>query len=157
MARRSPTNARYQKYTEPKGQTRKSSASAKPVRKEGGAATSSKDKAKSKTAAPGSKYYEPDTPEYKFWRRMWWTALGVGLVLVAISFGVEWWGPLRAQPWSRFVGTLIIGLAYVAIIAAFLVDFRRLRPMRLGTYVSKKDKPLKPPTTSDADKTEDPK
>ena len=30
MARRSPTNARYQKYTGPEGKTRKSAAAAKP-------------------------------------------------------------------------------------------------------------------------------
>ena len=136
MSRRSPTNERYQKFTEPKGQTRKSSASAKPVRKEGGAATSSKDKAKSKTAAPGSKYYEPDTPEYRFWRRVWWWLLGAGMVFVALSFFLQYY--LKGFGDLRTAGLVSVAVSYAAIIAAFLIDYRKLKPMRAGTYVSKK-------------------
>jgi hypothetical protein len=143
VSRRSPNNERYQKYTVPKGQTRKSSASAKPVRKEGGAAQKPKPKAGSK----GS-YYEPDTPEYKFWRRMWWISLGSGLALVVISFLIQYnldriqkfLGP--AAP-IRIFSFVIISASYACIIAAFFIDWKRMRPMRKGTYVPKADKPAK--------------
>ena len=135
MSRRSPTNERYQKFTEPKGQTRKSAAAAKPIRKEGGAATS-KPKTKAKgSSAPGGKFYEPDTPEYKFWRRMWWVSLGVGLFFVALSFFIQYY--LKAVGALRVAGVVTIGLSYAAIIAAFFIDWRKLRPMRQGTHVAK--------------------
>jgi hypothetical protein len=137
VARRSPTNARYQKYTEPKGQTRKSAAAAKPVRKEGGAASAkAKTKPKSSSPAPGSKYYEPDTPEYKFWRRAWWWLLGVGMAFVALSFFLQFY--LKGFGDLRTAGIVAVTVSYAAIIAAFLIDYRKLRPMRAGTYVSKK-------------------
>lgn len=140
MARRSPTNARYQKYTEPKGQTRKSAAAAKPVRKEGGASTTAKAKPKAKgSSGPGGKFYEPDTPEYKFWRRMWWISLGTGLFFVALSFLIQY--VLKAEGPMRVAGVVAIGLSYTAIIAAFFIDWRMLRPMRQGTYTAKADKP----------------
>jgi hypothetical protein len=145
MSRRSPSNERYQKYTGPKGQTRKSAAAAKPSRKEGSGTTSSaKPKTKSSAAtAPGGKYYEPDTPEYKYWRRMWWICLGVGLLLVAISFYLQFY--LKAYSWSRTSGVITIGLSYAAIIAAFFIDYRKLRPMRTGKYVAKNSKPASKP------------
>ena len=152
MARRSPTNARYQKFTEPKGQTRKSSASAKPVRKEGGAATASKAKPKAKgSSAPGGKFYEPDTPEYKFWRRMWWVSLGVGLFFVALSFFIQYY--LKAVGALRVAGVVTIGLSYAAIIAAFFIDWRKLRPMRTGKYVAKADKPSRAADTTGGSET----
>ena len=155
MSRRSPSNERYQKFTGPKGQTRKSAAQAKPTRKEG-SSTSVKSKSKSKgkpssAGAPGSKYYEPDTPEYKFWRRAWWMSLGVGLALVALSFYLQYY--LKALPWARTAGIVTIGLSYAAIIAAFFIDYRKLRLMRQGKYVSKaSSKPVadKPADRSDA-------
>jgi hypothetical protein len=131
VSRRSPLNPRYQKYTEPEGKTRKSAAAAKPTRKRGEAGAPSKDKSKS-AAKPGGKYAEPDTPEYKFWRRAWWISLGAGLVFVAIAFYVEW--VLKATGPLRIVGTASIVLAYVCIAVSFIIDFRRIRPMRLGTY-----------------------
>ena len=156
MSRRSPTNERYQKFTEPKGQTRKSAAAAKPVRKEGGASTT-KPKTKAKgSSAPGGKFYEPDTPEYKFWRRMWWTALGVGLAFVAVSFYIQYY--LKAIASLRVVGVITIALSYASIIAAFFIDYRKLRPMRLGKYVEKKPKtktPADKPGTTGTDATND--
>jgi len=150
VSRRSPTNERYQKFTEPKGQTRKSAAAAKPIRKEGGAATS-KPKAKAKgSSAPGGKFHEPDTPEYKFWRRMWWVSLGVGLFFVALSFFIQYY--LKAVGGLRVAGVVTIGLSYAAIIGAFFIDWRKLRPMRTGKYVAKTSKaetPSKPSTPAE--------
>jgi lipopolysaccharide export LptBFGC system permease protein LptF len=153
VSRRSPSNERYQKYTGPKGQTRKSAAQAKPTRKEG-STTSTKSKSKSKPSAdraPGGKYYEPDTPEYKYWRRLWWISLAIGLVLVAVSFYIQYY--LKGMSWSRTVGLVAITLSYVAIIAAFYIDYRKLRPMRTGKYVYKPT--AKPPADKPADKSSD--
>ena len=149
MSRRSASNERYQKYTGPKGQTRKSAAQAKPSRKEGGTTTKAKSKTKTSAAnSPGGKYYEPDTPEYKYWRRMWWICLGAGLVLVAISFYLQYY--LKAYSWSRTSGVVTIGLSYAAIIGAFFIDYRKLRPMRTGKHVAKT--PDKPSASKSADK-----
>jgi len=142
VSRRSASNERYQKYTGPKGQTRKSAAQAKPTRKEG-SSTPAKSKTKTKVSpdkAPGGKYYEPDTPEYKFWRRMWWVCLGGGLVLVAVSFYLQTY--LKTISWARTAGVITIGLSYAAIIGAFFIDYRKLRLMRSGKYLTKA--PAKP-------------
>jgi hypothetical protein len=127
VARRSPTNARYQKHTEPKGQTRKSSASAKPKRKEGSGASSTS-KSKSGSSTRTAALMEPTTPEYKFWRRAWWISLVIGLVLVAISYYLQY--QLRTLSWTRTAGIIVLGLAYAAIIAAFFIEWKKLRPMR---------------------------
>jgi hypothetical protein len=134
MSRRSPTNERYQKFTEPKGQTRKSAAAAKPVRKEGSGAAA-KAKPKPKAEQPGGKFYEPDTPEYKFWRRVWWYCLGIGLAFVGVSFYLQY--AMKGVSWSRQAGLVTLAICYALIIGAFFVDYRKLRPMRKGTYVAK--------------------
>ena len=157
MSRRSAGNERYQKYTGPKGQTRKSAAAAKPTRKEGSSTPVKKNKSKTKVSAdkaPGGKFYEPDTPEYKFWRRMWWVCLGSGLVLVAVSFYLQTY--LKSISWARTAGIVTIGLSYAAIIGAFLIDYRRLRLMRTGKYLSKTPaKPVAAAKPADKPKTPD--
>jgi hypothetical protein len=151
VSRRSASNERYQKYTGPKGQTRKSAAQAKPTRKEG-SSTPTKSKSKTKVSAdkaPGGKYYEPDTPEYKFWRRMWWVCLGGGLFLVAVSFYLQTYVKTM-----HVAGIATIGLSYAAIIGAFFIDYRKLRLMRTGKYLSKT--PAKPVAEKPVDKPETP-
>jgi hypothetical protein len=139
VSRRSPSNERYQKFTEPAGKTRKSAAAAKPVRKEGGASTT-KSKSKSSSGSGTSKgYSEPDTVEYRYWKKLWWISLGIGLALVAVSFLIQY--VIKATGPLRIAGVICIGLAYVAIIAAFLIDWQRMRPMRTGTWVAPKPKP----------------
>jgi len=153
VSRRSASNERYQKYTGPKGQTRKSAAQAKPTRKEGSSTPVKKNKTKvSADKAPGGKFYEPDTPEYKFWRRLWWICLGGGLVLVAVSFYLQTY--LKTIPWARTAGIATIGLSYAAIIGAFFIDYRKLRLMRSGKYISKT--PDKPVAAKPADKPKTP-
>jgi hypothetical protein len=153
VSRRSPGNERYQKHTSPKGQTRKSAAAAKPTRKEGSATSSSaKSKSKSSATSASGRYSEPDTPEYKYWRRLWWISLLVGLIFVAISFYLQYY--LKGYSWSRTAGIVTITISYAAIIAAFFIDYRKLRLMRTGKYVYKSDKPAKPDAEKPADKTD---
>ena len=124
-------NARYQKNTEPKGQTRKSSAAAKPSRKSG--STSSSSSSKSKSTKRSVAYIDPQTPEFKGFRRMWWISLGSGLALVAVSFGVRTY--FKTQPWANAVGGVTLVLAYAAIFYALYLDWAKMRPLRKGQSV----------------------
>ena len=82
MARRSPNNARYQKYTGPEGKTRKSAAAAKPKKRRAPGQVerrrSRRSSSKSRSAPRRSAMRNPDTPEFNACRRSWWIALGVG-------------------------------------------------------------------------------
>jgi hypothetical protein len=125
VSRRSPTNARYQKNTLPAGQTRKSSAAAKPSRK-GGAAPAKSSTTKS---SKGVMAIDPPTEEFKAYRRQWWMSLVAGLVLVAVSFAIRTYGP-KGQQWVTLVGAVTLGLAYAAIFYALYIDWSKMRPMR---------------------------
>lgn len=130
MGRRSPTNERYQKYTGPKGQTRKSAAAAR-VRRSSVPATKSKSgKGSAKSQRPMNRYGEPSTPEYRFWRKIWWYALGAGVVCVSASLFLQY--VVKATGALRSVSIILIFMSYAALIAAFVVDYRRLRPLRRG-------------------------
>jgi Flp pilus assembly protein TadB len=133
VARRSPTNERYQKYTGPKGQTRKSAAAAR-VRRGSVAETKSKSKSSgkgsTKSQRPMNRYGEPATPEYKFWRKMWWYALGAGMACVTASLLLQY--VVKATGVLHSVSIILIFLSYAALIVAFVVDYRRLRPLRRG-------------------------
>jgi len=131
VARRSPLNARYQKFQEPPGKTRKSAAAAKPTRKQGSSATSTSS-AKSKTGAKGKGStariaYDPPTPEFRRLRVWWWSLLGGGVVLVLVSWGVRQLTHLSAR---MQLATLALGLAYFCIGVAFYLDFVKMRPLR---------------------------
>ena len=153
MARRSPTNNRYQKGTTPKGSTRKSAASAKPKRSVG---ESSKSK---KTAAKGAKNTNkgswssglPDTPEYKKYRRLWWYSLGISFVLLTatllLTFVPSVGNTLGLS--SVVKKTMIDVFTYVAIAFVALswyLDLKKIRPIvkrfdgKSSTKVPKPDK-----------------
>ena len=124
MARRSATNARYQKYQEPAGQTRKSAASAKPKRSSSTAPVKSSAK-KSGRRVPLT--VEPSTPEFRNVRRTWWILLGAALLLTTASWA------LRAYvhtTWSGQAATGVLGLAYGSIFYALYLDWTKMRPMR---------------------------
>ena len=138
-------NARYQKHTEPKGQTRKSSAAAKPSRKKGDSSTSSSSSSSKKPATRSTTYIDPPTPEFKRLRRIWWIGLGSGLALVAVSFGIRtYFGKpgMASQAWASPAGAVALGLAYAAIFYALYIDWSKMRPMR-KEYQSGGGKPTK--------------
>lgn len=130
MGRRSPHSERYQKHTSPKGQTRKSAAAAR-VRRGSAPATKSKSKLPAKPSRPMNREGEPATPEYRYWRRMWWYALGVGVACVSGSLFIQYGLKITSGP-VHTAGFALIFLSYGALIAAFVIDYRRLRPLRLG-------------------------
>lgn len=133
MARRSATNARYQKYQEPAGQTRKSAASAKPKRSSG-SATPAKSTAK-KSAKRSPIAVEPATAEFKAVRRTWWILLGVALVLTTASWAIR---AYVQTSWSAQVATGVLGLAYGSIFYALFLDWTKMRPMRKAAFQAAK-------------------
>jgi len=120
VAKRSPLNQRYSKYGEPTGKTRKSAASAKPKRSTGDSP------AESSGSKGGAKrtFAVPDTPEYKRLRKTWWWLLGGGMLLVGLSFLVQYqFQNVRAATALSWMALAVIGVAYY-------LDFKRIRPLR---------------------------
>lgn len=138
MSQRNPMNERYQSEDH-QGKTRKSAASAKPKSKAAASVvvqTSSKTpqqkkadakaarrKAQDEQRALDRKYYNPDTKEYKRLRRLWWGLLGGAVVCTAGSFFLR-------ESLGDAVSMGIIVAAYALIIAAFYVDFSKIRKER---------------------------
>jgi hypothetical protein len=163
VSKRAPTNARYQKYQEPPGKTRKSAAAAKPSRKSTGTSAGA---SKPKTAV-GSRVarMDPQTPEFKALRKQWWILLVVGVVLVTASWGVRYidkpggflsggriaFGSANLT-YGGLLASVTLGLAYACIFYALYLDFAKMRPMR--TAATQGDKPAKstPKPTKSADK-----
>jgi len=117
MARRNPTNPRYQK-DQVVGKTRRSSASAKPKRAAGdSAAEASRPK---KKVRPSLLAPVPPDPAYRKWRKIWLILLGAAVVLSALA----WWQQ------ATTIGNIVLGLAYGCIFAAFYIDFTKLRALR---------------------------
>ena len=134
MSQRNPMNERYQN-DERHGQTRKSAASLKPktkaaasVRVQSTTKTPQQKKAekkvqRAKQAELDRKYYNPPTAEYKRLRKIWWICLIGAIACTALSWVGRAWEP----EWISFAA---LGLAYVLIIAAFYVDFSKIRKCR---------------------------
>ena len=134
MSQRNPMNERYQN-DEHRGQTRKSAASLKPktkaaasVRVQSTTKTPQQKKAdkkaeRAKQAELDRKYYNPPTAEYKRLRKIWWICLIGAIACTALSWIARAWQP----EWLSFAA---LGLAYVLIIAAFYVDFSKIRKCR---------------------------
>jgi hypothetical protein len=66
----------------------------------------------------------PSTAEYKKWRRVYWILIGIGIVAVAFSFMVQMYAPT-----NQTLMMIILGCAYAPIIGAFIVDFRKVKPL----------------------------
>ncbi|MDR0350067.1 MAG: hypothetical protein LBH64_00770 [Coriobacteriales bacterium] len=66
----------------------------------------------------------PASVEYRKWRKRYWILLGIGIVCVAISFIYQMSGGTNQTFWM-----ISIGAAYAVIIGAFIVDFRKVRPL----------------------------
>ena len=117
-------NARYQKYQEPQGKTRKSAAALKPSRK----GTGPKSTPAKSSSSRSTVRIEPATPEYKRMRTYWWAALIVGVVLVAVSWALRQY--LGGQRWAVTVSLVALAVSYACIFLALYIDWTRLRPMR---------------------------
>jgi len=139
VARRSASNARYQKYQEPAGQTRKSAAAAKPTRSSSSAPAkkaSGKSAKGSSSAARRAVMVNPTTPEFKRIRKIWWGLLLGGLILTTVSWAVRAY--VQAS-WAMTLSNVILGMAYAAIFYALYLDWTKMRPMRQAAYKSAKN------------------
>lgn len=123
MSRRSAQNARYRKDAQI-GSTRKSAASAKPKRDAGVAAKPAKSTGKKSSSAGAKKAVQinPDTPQFKMWRRIWLALLLVAMVLSGGSFAL--------RNVNDTVMKIVLTLAYVCIFAAFFIDYTIIRRLR---------------------------
>jgi uncharacterized membrane protein YcjF (UPF0283 family) len=134
MSQRNPMNDRYQSEDR-KGLTRKSAASLKPkskaaasVRIETKTKTPQQKKAekkaeRAKQAELDREYYNPPTEEYKRLRKAWWILLIAAILCTALSWVARAWEP-------AWISLAALALAYVFIIAAFYVDFSKIRKCR---------------------------
>lgn len=149
MSTRNPLNSRYTDGG-PSGQTRKSAASAKPKRKAGDTVYVSSSRSKSpgygkampektkeekridreKARVENNAIYSAATvlmnnnPDYKRYKMIWWVILGVAIVMTVVSWVVQ------MQIQSLVWGLVSIGVAYVGIIGALILDFWKIRPIR---------------------------
>lgn len=136
MTQRNPMNERYQGEP-PKGQTKKSAASAKPKSKAASSVyvrsteKSPKEKKemqrkqRSRQAELDRMYYNPPTAEYKKLRRLWWIFLVAAIVLTALGMFAPQW-----IPGAEGVQWVCIVPAYACIIAALWLDFSKIRKVR---------------------------
>ena len=149
-------NARYQKYQEPAGKTRKSAAAAKPSRKAVEASSASGAKSKGATGGKSAARFDPQTPEFKALRKQWWILLLTGVILVTASWGVRYIDKpgsfLSAgriaigsfnTTYAGLLASVTLGLAYACIFYALYLDFAKMRPMR--AEAAKGEKPSSKP------------
>ena len=138
MSQRNPLNDRYQ-TDEVRGKTRKSAASAKPKSQAAASVVvkpqkkSAKDrKAEEKAARKKAqaeqreldrKYYTPDTDRYRKLRKIWWALLVAAVLCTVVSFF------FRSQL-PEGVALAVLLAAYAFIIAAFYIDFSKIRKER---------------------------
>lgn len=136
MTTRNPMNERYSDDNAHSGVSKKSAASAKPKSKAASSVTvqstakTAKEKKQERKAREAKerqrereldlKYSKPDTEEYKTWKRNWWIALAVAVVLVAASWFLQ-----SVQPY--WISMVVLFLAYAAIIFAFWIDLSKIR------------------------------
>lgn len=136
----------------PKGQTRRSASSAKPKRAAAGSVYVAKPNAKEKRKQEEAKQQERAArsaandaaamakvqtmiDEYGKWRRIWIILVVIAIVAIVLSWGLSYLmgeGQLLAQFGEQ--RNLAMGVpmvvGYATIIAALVVDFRHLRPLR---------------------------
>ena len=154
MTQRNPLNPRNQ--NKPKGTTRKSASSAKPVREAASsvrsapAPTSRKQRQQEKKEHQAADRAERQQErrreqvltaeamrgeEYKKWRKQWWIVIVIAIVGVGLSWlfsaGVR--NGVLPESFSQYSNAVsIIGLiiGYGGIIYAFYIDFKKIRPIR---------------------------
>lgn len=146
MARRNPLNERNINKDAKTGSTRKSAASAKPVRKAADtvyvkSAGSSKSKPLSKAEKKEQRKKDTErenkvyaastamtkaTPEYSKYKKIWW---GI-LILAIVATVVAWIMQLNRESFGEVGMIVALVVAYAAIIFALILDFWKVRPIR---------------------------
>lgn len=155
MSQRNPQNARYSDGGK-KGVSKKSAGSVKPKSTAGSSVYVANGKSKSKAKSAPTKQTNSKeqrlkdeetirkgveaAPDYKYFRRCWLILIIVAIVGVVASFAaprvmVE--GGLLAALVPYATTTQVVGLVlgYAGLIAAFVVDFKKIRPIRKAQEV----------------------
>ena len=134
MSTRNPMNERYTSE-EKRGVSRRSAASAKPKTKAAatvyvkpaGKTPQEKKAARRETHRQErereKKYDKPDTPRFKKLRRLWWVLLAVAVAALALSWLTR---GIIPDP----VSYVLISVSYAGIIAAFVLEFTKIRKER---------------------------
>ncbi len=141
MSQRNFQNERYSDENAGSGSTRKSAASAKPKSKAASSVTvksakktpqqrkaeqkAAQKKARDEQRRLDRKYYNPDTERYKLLRRIWWGCLIGAIGCTAVS-----WVTRDIDP--NWLSMAFMILAYALIIAAFYIDFSKIRKERIA-------------------------
>ncbi|MHB1017004.1 MAG: hypothetical protein ACYC2X_03805 [Coriobacteriia bacterium] len=139
MSQRSYSNERYRKGAD-LGSTRKSAASAKPVRKQGTVETTKATPAKAKAKSDGvEKDWTglPTSPEIKKWRSIWWVLLLGGIAAIAVGYLVP---ELRANEDAQRIIAVVVLAASMAAVTIDLVVIRRLRKELIASLSKKPSK-----------------
>jgi hypothetical protein len=66
----------------------------------------------------------PSTEEYRKWRKRYWMLIAIGLFFLVSSLAIQ-----TLQLTDSPALMISIGCAYAAILAAFFVDFRKVKPL----------------------------
>ncbi|MBI5232383.1 MAG: hypothetical protein HY876_09500 [Coriobacteriales bacterium] len=131
MSQRSPHNPRYQKFSKPKGQTRKSAAAAKPKRAGSAPSTSRKTGERSRPADRTQRSIPELPPDVKVWRNVWW-----GMLAAAIATSVAALVLRDKPPWN----TVTLVVAYLLIFGGITIDFLKVRPVRQAQLAAARGK-----------------
>lgn len=162
MSQRNPNNDRY-KDGGKKGVTKKSAGTAKPKSSAGSSvyygsaktkAKAKEDKAKERQAKQDVSKLSPKDAEtlskaqaaqqdYRYFRNVWLALIILacfGVVLSFVSPRIMCEGGVLEglEPWRMQIQTVGLVLGYAALIAAFVVDFRKMRPIRKGAALQGK-------------------
>ena len=161
MTQRNYQNARYQENGR-KGTTRKSASSAKPKSKAGNSVYVSNSKVKTKEQVKEEKAQRKEQERelrdrmyiaegaqkmdsYKKWRRVWLVLIILAVVGVAASWISSYFmteGAALEQFAAAKEPVMYVGLAvgYICIIAALVIDFKFIRPIRkAGEALSRRE------------------
>ena len=158
MSQRSPFNQRNMPTTsaekKPSGVARRSASSAKPARQAASSVRVAKGtpSGKAKAAAQMTKEERKQArreeraeedrvamvsnlvlqknPLYKSRRTVWWVLLGVGIVCTLLSFVFMQIPAMGSQTTANIGSMVTLALAYATIIAAFIYEFVKIRPLR---------------------------
>lgn len=69
----------------------------------------------------------PDTAEYHRLKRIYWVLMGIGVVAIVASFIFNFSTPEFLEGWGMM---LPMGVAYVAVIGAIILDYTKIRKMQ---------------------------
>ena len=148
MTQRNPLNQRNQNPSH-KGASRKSASSAKPASEAGSSVYTKTQAAKDKEAENRRKEADKEDarrdrerrqalgagatalPEYKVWRRWWIVCIVIAMLAVALSWilnAVDLPESMDGVTNAVSIVSLIVGYAFIA--ACFIIDWRKIRPIR---------------------------